>query len=189
MSCMCIYEVRITFTVFNLLTNFKKYKLSITFNPSWRVKMLPAWLYSVVIQRIETKIFSHKFRIQKEIFGKCWKWFWKRRTLLKIHSRLWKFMDRRFLGWDTVTAPPRRSISLVRMQIQDKKLMFYIFKHHEKIDNSQGNSLFTGQNKWHVWRPHTNFIVQASPNMAKKTPSWCQYNFWAHFGKFWKSHI
>ena len=96
MSCMCIYEVRITFTVFNLLTNFKKYKLSITFNPSWRVKMLPAWLYSVVIQRIETKIFSHKFRIQKEIFGKCWKWFWKRRTLLKIHSRLWKFMDRRF---------------------------------------------------------------------------------------------
>ena len=75
------------------------------------------------------------------------------------------------LPWDTVTAPSRRSISLVRMQIQDKKLMFYIFKHHEKIDNSQGNSLFTGQNKWHVWRPHTNFIVQASPNMAKKTPS------------------
>ena len=39
------------------------------------------------------------------------------------------------LPWDTVTAPPRRSISLVRMQIQDKNyfsLKYFIFHNTTK---------------------------------------------------------
>ena len=42
------------------------------------------------------------------------------------------------LPWDTVTAPPRRSISLVRMQIQDKNSCFIFSNTTKKNENSRG---------------------------------------------------
>ena len=42
------------------------------------------------------------------------------------------------LPWDTVTSPPRRSISLVRMQIQYKNSCFMFYNTTKKI-NSRGN--------------------------------------------------
>ena len=42
------------------------------------------------------------------------------------------------LPWDTVTAPPRKSISLVGMQIQDKKSCFIFSNTTKKNENSRG---------------------------------------------------
>ena len=44
------------------------------------------------------------------------------------------------LPWDTVTAPPRRSISLVRMQIQDKNSCFIFSTQRKKMETHKANS-------------------------------------------------
>ena len=53
------------------------------------------------------------------------------------------------LPWDTVTAPPRRSISLVRMQIQDKNyfsLKYFIFHNTtKKLKTHEAKSCLQGR--------------------------------------------
>ena len=45
------------------------------------------------------------------------------------------------LPWDTVTAPPRRSISLVRMQIQYKNSCFMFYNTTKKLTHEAINCL------------------------------------------------
>ena len=97
-----------------------------------RAHRFPARIHSDVNQRIETKIFSHKFGIQKNMW-KMLKMVMKKKNTAKDAFQGMTVHGSEVLPWDTVTAPPRRSISLVRMHMQDKNSCFIFYNSTKKL--------------------------------------------------------
>ena len=149
-----------------------------------RAHRLPAWLHSDVNQTIETKILLHKFRIQK-IFGKCWKWLWKRRTLIKIHSRVWQFMDQRFshgIQWQPL---PEEASAWWECRY---KIKTHVIKHQgKKMKTHEANScLRAKKNTAHLVPSYKFYISSISQIWCRR----CQVGVNISFGHILaKSHI